>query len=395
MSEGAAAVVGGGIGGLAAAAGLVRIGWRVTVLERAPALRELGAGMSLMTNAQRCLDELGVGAEVRRRSATMRPGGEGLRTAMGWRLMKPASEAFVRSRRLSSIVLSRRELLRVLERALPPGRLRIGAEVTGVDESGQLTYRSGGAMKTITADLVVAADGLNSTVRKILQPEAPAPVYSGHSVWRGITEHPVPKSDPGGNTWGRGLEFGRMPLADGRVYWYAVANLRPGLRHLDEWQEVRRRFGRWHRPIPQLIAATAPETVLRHDVYEMATPLPSFVSGRVVLLGDAAHAMTSDLGQGACQAIEDAVVLCGALATEPGVPAALRRYDEERGPRTQVITEASRRMGEVKLVERRLAVIRRNVRMRLSSPRQGELALARIGDWRPPALGQDKGGAVA
>lgn len=389
-------MVGGGIGGLAAAVGLVRIGWRVTVLERAPALRELGAGMSLMTNAQRSLDELGVGAEVRRRSATMRPGGEGLRTAMGWRLMKPASEEFVRSRGLSSIVLSRRELLRVLEHALPPGRVRTGARVTGIDEkSGEVTCRTDGAVRTITADLVVAADGLNSTVRKILFPDAPAPVYSGHSVWRGITEHPVPKPDPGGNTWGRGLEFGRMPLADGRVYWYAVANLRPGLRHADEWQEVRRRFGRWHRPIPRLIAGTAPETVLRHDVFEMATPLPSFVSGRVALLGDAAHAMTSDLGQGACQAIEDAVVLCGALATEPDLPAALRRYDEERRPRTQMITEASRRMGQVKLVERGLDVIRRNARMWLSSPRQGELALARIGDWRPPVLDQAKGGAVA
>ena len=169
-----------------------------------------------------------------------------------------------------------------------------------------------------------------------------------------------------------------------RVYWFAVANTPAGVRYRDEHAEVRRRFGSWHDPIPALIAATPPDQVLHHDVFELAQPPPSYVSGRVVLLGDAAHAMTSDLGQGACQALEDAAVLCMALAAQAHVPDALARYDEQRRPRAQAVAEASRRMGQRKLTERRLALLRRNAMMRVMPPHAGQRGVARLGDLASP-----------
>jgi 2-polyprenyl-6-methoxyphenol hydroxylase-like FAD-dependent oxidoreductase len=389
VSNGHAVVIGGGIGGLSTAVGLRRIGWRVTVLERAARPREAGAGISLLTNAQRALDRLGVGEAVRARSATMAPGGEGLRTPSGrWRQPPPDPE-FLRDRGLSLIVLPRPELHDVLYGALPAGTLRAGADVVRVEDTATgavVTYRTEHGEQTVRGDVVIAADGVSSRTRRARWPDAAPVVYSGHSVWRGIAEGVDASAEPGGNTWGRGLEFGRMPLAGRRVYWFAVANTPAGARFADDHAEVRRRFGAWHDPIPALIAATPADRILHHDVLELAAPPPSYVAGRVALLGDAAHAMTSDLGQGACQALEDAVVLCAALATEADVPGALARYDRERRPRSSGIAEASRRMGRLKLTERRLDLVRRNARMRFTPPRAGQEAMAGVGDWTPPAL---------
>lgn len=384
-----AVVVGGGIGGLAAAVGLHRIGWRVTVLERAPEPRESGAGLSLLTNAQRALAALGLGDVLPSRAAFMAPGGEGLRLASGRRLQPPAEPAFLREHGLSLAVLPRPELHTALRSALPDGALRTGAEVTGVvrtTDGAAAAYRTADGEHLLHADVVVAADGAFSRIRSALWPRVPPPVYSGHSVWRGIAEGVDGAAEPGGSTWGRGLEFGRMPLAGDRVYWFAVANTPPGSRWPDEHAEVLRRFGSWHRPIPELIAATPPHRVLHHDVFELVEPLPRYVSGRVAMLGDAAHAMTSDLGQGACQALEDAVVLCASLAAHPDIGRALADYDERRRPRSQSIAEASRRMGELKLTERRRDLLRRNARMRRTPPRESQRGLAMVGDWHPPAL---------
>lgn len=383
-----AVVVGAGIGGLAAAAGLTRMGRSVLVLERAATLRADGAGISLLANAQRALDQLGVGDRVRELAATMLPGGEGVRTAGGRRLMKPTDPAFVRRHGLSTAVLLRPGLHRTLRDAVPAAHLLAGAEVTGVERRADGTalvhYRREGAPVSVPAQVVIAADGLNSRLRGRMWPDAAPPVYSGHSVWRGIAE--VDRAEPGGTTWGRGREFGRMPLADGRVYWYAVANTPQGTRHPDEHAEVVRHFGTWHRPVPDLLGRTPPGAVRHDDVFELPLPLPAFASGRTALLGDAAHAMTSDLGQGACQALEDAVVLCAALAAHPDPEEALADYDARRRPRAQAIVAASRRVGRMKLRERWWQVLARDALTTLAPPRTGEAALARIGDWHPPHL---------
>ncbi|MFC5723807.1 FAD-dependent monooxygenase [Streptomyces gamaensis] len=390
-----AVVVGAGIGGLAAAAGLARIGCRVRVLERADALRAEGAGISLLANAQRSLDRLGVGARIRAEAATMLPGGDGVRTPSGRRLMRPADPGFVRRHGLSTAVLPREALHRALAEALPPGSVLTGVEAVALEDLAEgegirvhCHGASGAPCGPFTADLVVAADGLNSRLRALLWPDAPHPVYSGHSVWRGIAE--TDRREPGGTTWGRGLEFGRMPLADGRVYWYAVANTPQGAHSTGEHGEVLRRFGRWHAPIPALLYATPPGHVLHHDVFELRPGLPSYVRGRTALLGDAAHAMTSDLGQGACQALEDAVVLCAALcaafAEGHGVPAALAAYDARRRPRAQSVVDASHRAGRMKMGDAWWHVLARNLLTVLAPPRAGEAALARIGDWTPPPV---------
>ncbi|MBV9846630.1 MAG: FAD-dependent monooxygenase [Kutzneria sp.] len=357
-----AMIVGGGLGGIAAAVALRKIGWQVSVFERASEFGEVGAGVGVMPNALRALDELGVGAEVRLLGTPQGTGG--VRTWHGRWLVRLPNTGDQRV-----VAIHRADLHRALLSALPPECLHTSAEVTDVD--------------SLEADLVVAADGINSGIRALLWPNAPAPVSAGVTAWRGVTARTFPGLEIS-QTLGRGREFGILPLGDGRVCWYAAA-----VTSITAAGGVREVFDGCHDPIPDLLAATPAEAVLRHDIHELATPLPSYVSGRVALLGDAAHAMTPYLGQGACQAIEDAVVLAAACASEPGVKLALARYDAQRRPRTKAISRAARTMGTFGVELRDpIGVALRDAVLRFTPPRLAMRAMTRFSSWLPPALNQ-------
>ncbi|MCY1136430.1 FAD-dependent monooxygenase [Actinoplanes sp. Pm04-4] len=372
-----AVVVGGGIGGLSAAAGLGRAGWRVTVLERAAQFRPAGAGLVLQANGLRCLDALGLGAAVRGAGIADRSGGT--------RRWDGRWLARVEAGRLEKVLgtpaygIHRAQLHRILLEAQPAGvTVRTGAHVTGVSADGEVTYRCAGDEGRIDADLVVGADGIRSTVRGQLWPLSAGPEPVGVTAWRGVTPDAWRAELVVAISWGPGAEFGIVPLADGRVYWYAAVNASPG-RAPDR---VDPRFEHWHEPIPALIAATG--AVLRDELACLDEPLPTYVRGRVVLLGDAAHAMTPNLGQGANQALEDAVV----LAAVAGRPDGLRSYDQERRPRSQRVAAASRLIGRFgQQLENRLAVAARDTVMRLVPTGVALRSMTRYADWRPPAGG--------
>ncbi|MFF4169429.1 FAD-dependent monooxygenase [Streptomyces sp. NPDC001744] len=389
--NGNAVVVGGGIGGLAAAIGLRLAGWEVTVLERAAALGDAGAGISLHANGIRALDALGVGAAVRGAARPQYTGGT--RTPDGKWLARMDGAALERALGTPIVGIPRAALHRLLRAALPAGCLVTGAEATSLVRTGPGRAGVATGDGTREADLVVAADGVNSALRAHLFPGHPGPAYSGATVLRAVTDGELPLDSDFELTWGRGAEFGHIVFADGRAEWHAVLNSPPGVRHPDPLAVLRHRFRDWHAPVPALLAATRPDAVLHHDIHELVTPLPSFASGRVVLLGDAAHAMTPNLGQGACQALEDAVTLAAALAAGPTVDAALLRYDAERRPRSQAVARAARRAGRMgQGLSHPLAVPLRNAALRAAPSRAALRAVLRHADWRPPGPVRPGGG---
>ncbi|SEE00070.1 FAD-dependent monooxygenase [Streptomyces sp. TLI_105] len=385
MDGGNAVVVGGGIGGLAAAIGLRRVGWEVTVLERATALGDAGAGISLHANGIRALDALGVGAGVREAARPQYTGGTRV-PGGGW-LARMDGAALERALGTPIVGIPRATLHRLLREALPAERLVVGAEVTSLDLTAPDRVGVVTEEGVREADLVVAADGVNSALRPLLFPGHPGPAYSGSTVLRAVTDAPLPLASDFELTWGRGAEFGHIAFTDGRAEWHAVLNSPPGVRHPDPLTVLRHRFRDWHEPIPALLAATRPEAVLHHDIHELATPLPAFTAGRVALLGDAAHAMTPNLGQGACQALEDAVSLAAALAIASGVGAALTRYDAERRPRSQAVARAARQAGRMgQQLSHPVAVSVRNTALRAAPDRATLRAVLRHADWTPPIL---------
>ncbi|WP_336031868.1 FAD-dependent monooxygenase [Geodermatophilus sp. FMUSA9-8] len=370
-------VVGAGIGGLATAAGLQRAGTRVTVLERAPGARVVGSGLSLFGNGLTALDALGLGDAVR---AATGPGHRllaGQRRPDGSWLSRTPPDAVRRLR-----VVHRADLHRQLEDALAPGTVRWGCEVTGVDDDGTVRLRDGAER----ADVVVAADGIRSRVRAGW-PGDPGLRYAGYTAWRGVTAVPVDLRGAAGETWGRGLRFGMAPLADGRVYWFAVASAPAGGRADDEHAAVSCLFAGWHEPVGELLAATRPADVSRSDVHDLAGPVPSLRRGRVVLLGDAAHAMTPDLGQGANQALEDAATLTALLSGGgPGLDPdeALDRYDRLRRPRVRRIARRARAVGRVAQARGPVTSRVRDAVLRLTPPSAAGRQLAAVEAWAPP-----------
>lgn len=372
-------VIGGGIGGLAAAAALHRTGRQVTVLERARSLEPVGAAISLSPNALRALDVLGIGDAIRDLAAWQGDGG--LRTPGGRWLTRTDAAAAAQRFGGPLVLLHRATLIEGLAALLPPEAVRTTAAATltdpGDDHRPALVRTSDGEFE---ADLVVAADGIHSAARRTLFPGHPGPVYSGFTTWRVLI--PVPGAEFASHeTWGRGSLWGTHPLKDGRVYAYAAAMTPAGQQAADdERAELLRRFGHWHEPIPAVLAAARPEDVLRHDVHHIAEPLPAFHRGRVALLGDAAHAMPPTLGQGGNQAVEDAVVLAHHADD-------LAAYTAARLPRTTAIARQAVRTARVNMISNRAGIaVRNTVIAALSKARPGLLlrGFDGIADWRPP-----------
>ncbi|MDX3547608.1 FAD-dependent monooxygenase [Streptomyces europaeiscabiei] len=381
MPQRAATVVGGGIGGLAAAVALHRRGWRVEVLERSPEFTEIGAGISLWPNALHALEALGLAGAVRALGAVEAVGG--VRDRQGRWLSRTDNAELARRFGHPLVVLHRADLLRVLTEALPADSLRPGSEVSVVRDGGHglvVDHRRGESRP----DLVVGADGLRSVVRRALWPDATGPRYAGYTAWRTVTEPLAEPPSEGAAIWGRGARLGYTALPGGRMYCFATASLPAGAASgSSEYAELLRRFGSWPDPVPTLLAAVPADTVLRHDLYDLP-PLPSFVRGRVALLGDAAHAMTPNLGQGACQALEDAVTLAHCLDGTPDVAAALRSYDLLRRPRTQAVTRRSARLGAIGQLSWPPAVVLRDTAARLTPTRAALRSMTPVLGWTAP-----------
>lgn len=385
----AVAIVGGGISGLTTALALRRAGISVTVYERAATLdaAEAGNGLVVWHNAVRALRAVGLaeplhklGQELDRYVFASARGG----VLADWSIAAGAERTGA-----PAYTITRTALHRMLCESLGDD-LVLDARCVGFveDDGGVDVEFDGGVVHRV--DLLVGADGLRSSVRRSLIPFEAPPRYAGMSAWQGIVHAPDLEVPVGTfvNTFGRGRFFIYYDLPDGLIYWDAVLADHTA-RRLGVIGRMPRRvlaegFAGWPDPVPTLIESSAPDSLQSVDIFDRR-PVSRWSSQRVTLVGDAAHPMTFNLGQGANQAIEGAVVLADCVASAPDVATALAAYEARRIDRARRVVRRSRANGAFSRWGNPLVCIARDAFMRVAFPR---LVYAKtyqltmdMGDW--------------
>jgi len=350
-------LVGGGLGGLTAALALRKAGLEAMVFEKARDLRhiQVGIGMVVWANGFRALRHVGLeekAAAVGTRLEFLEfRGRSGKRLAL-WRAGDVSRKAGA-----PSVALSRGDLHRVLSDAMPGEALRLGSACAGFTaEDGRVTLRLADGSEQ-SGDVLVGADGLHSVVRAGLGLAAPGfPPYAGYTIWHSVIPFDLEKAGvPLGTfllTFGRGSRFACYRIDESRVYWSGIGYVPAGGQDGagGRKRDVLERFRGWHAPLEALIEATPEDDVHRVDIFG-GQMLPRWGQGRVTLLGDAAHPMTTNLGQGASMAMEDAVALAEALSGGGDVPAALRGYEERRRQRVTAMMGLANKLNSTASLE--------------------------------------------
>jgi 2-polyprenyl-6-methoxyphenol hydroxylase-like FAD-dependent oxidoreductase len=347
MAARRAIVVGAGMGGLSAAIAVQDAGFEVVVLERMNRFLDVGA-FSLWTNAMLAVQKLGLEEVIEQRGG--RIDAMELRSSNG-RLLRTLPLAEIgRKYGAQTVGVHRADLQDALAERLGRDRVRFAVECVGFDQdNGRVVARlaDGG---TEEADLLVGADGVESTIRAQLLGPEPAH-YPGFTCWRSATK---PQSSVATQPiffqlYGKGSAFGLFPIGPDTICWYGTTLAPEGAGRNATPTEWRRQalehFGDWWTPVREVIEGTDDNGVARQDIYDRE-PTGTWFKGAVALLGDAVHPAPPTLGQGGCMALEDGVVLGRCLREAPDIPSALAAYTAARMPRTSTIVKQAQRQGQ-------------------------------------------------
>ena len=341
------AVIGGGLGGLAAALSLHRAGFEVDLYEQAPELNEVGGGINMGPNAARILYRLGLGEGLDRDG--VKPAGMHQRRWDDGRTLQkgPLNPLCTELYGAPHMTLHRADLQRIIASGLPRERIHLGHRLTALTDGGDRVEAQFAGGGRITADIVIGADGIHSTVRTILFGEE-APQFAGCVAYRGL----VPAEriadlglELGNQSWlGPGAHLVHYFVSGGRLLNFV------GWTEHDTWsredwtdratiERALAAFEGWHPQVRRIISAA--DTCFIWALFDR-DPLPRWSVGRVTLLGDACHPMYPFMAQGAAQAIEDGAALTTLLSIRGDPAAALRRYEQVRLPRVTRLQQMSR-----------------------------------------------------
>ncbi|MBK9276408.1 MAG: FAD-dependent monooxygenase [Flavobacteriales bacterium] len=368
-------ILGGGIAGLTTAIALERSGMSVSVFEAAPEMRPIGAGLGLAANAISALDALGL--KERTCAVARELHGLAILDERGRTITRMERPAGTGSEQYS---IHRADLQSILLAELRSTPIQLGKRAVSVsqDGSGVTVHFADGSVHR--AEHLIIADGVRSASRAFLLPHV-KPRYAGYTCWRGVVHAPDLRVEQATETWGRKGRFGIVPLSGDRIYWFATVNSSgQNERHRDfRIHDLVLHFADYHAPITDILARTTDEELLWDDIHDLA-PLARFAFDRILLIGDAAHATTPNMGQGACQAIEDAAVLAGILRGGSDVVSAFERFQEVRWPRTKWVTDSSWRLGRIAQWEDPLAIRLRNGLFRMLPASINEASMRHLAD---------------
>jgi 2-polyprenyl-6-methoxyphenol hydroxylase-like FAD-dependent oxidoreductase len=362
-----ALIVGGGIGGLATAHALVSQGMDAVVFERAGDVRkiQIGGGFHIWTNAALALRRLGLYDQVQAIGAPLDV--TEYRTAKGRLLATWPVGEIAREHGVLDVGVNRRDLQALLVEAVGADRIRLDAQCTGFEQDRDGVRLQLADGREERGALLIAADGLHSTIRAQIHGEH-APRYAGYTQWQSLVPdacHALPPREER-VLFGPGSRAILHRVGGERLFWAAVLyGEQDGPVSRAGKDLLLERFAGWQEPVAAAIAATPQESIARLQIYDRK-PLSTWGVGRVTLLGDAAHPMTTNLSQGACQVIEDAAALARCLREGEDVQAALRSYEQARIQRTTPIVKQSARIARVGSLQQPFACALRDRMTRLT-----------------------------
>ncbi|MEM6478309.1 MAG: FAD-dependent urate hydroxylase HpxO [Pseudomonadota bacterium] len=343
-------IIGSGIGGLAAGLALKRHGHEPVIYERVTEIRPVGAALSVWSNGIKCLNYLGLGAQVKALGGQM--------DAMSYR--EGASGEIMTAFSLLPLMervgqrpypVARAELQEMLSDEFGRDDIHLGKELTQVSETegGVRAVFSDGS--SAEGDFLIGADGARSTVRDYVRATPTERSYSGYVNWNGLVsaDESIAPLDAWTTYVAQGKRASVMPVGGGRFYFFFDVPIKAGLPNdrAAYKRDLRAHFEGWAAPVQTLIDAIDAEKTNRVEIHDV-DPFDEWSRGRVVILGDAAHNTSPDLGQGACMAMEDAVVLAQCFAAHDGPPDMIgKRFAQLRAPRCADLVLKARARGAV------------------------------------------------
>ncbi|MEM8780912.1 MAG: FAD-dependent monooxygenase [Cyanobacteria bacterium P01_G01_bin.49] len=354
-------LIGGGIGGAATALALHRKGFYPVVYERVKELKEVGAGIALWANATHVLEKLGLLEEAKKVGVITT--NYQFNSQNGKELVNVPVNGF----ELPTIGIHRADLHELLWRGLPEKQFILGEtfEQFSLQDNKVCAHFASGL--TVEGDALIGADGLRSKVRSELFGEQP-PIFRNFTTWRGLTNYIPYTYRPGyiREFLGKGKGFGFMMLGKGRMYWYAaaLASEKQPDAPIGRKKELENMFQDWFPSIRELIAATDETDIIKTDLYDRVPALP-WSKQNITLLGDAAHPTLPTLGQGACMALEDALIVTKCLLKSSSSAIAFQNYESQRFSRTKSIIEQSLRSGRMGQLSHPITVKLRETLMKI------------------------------
>nr|WP_295934610.1 FAD-dependent monooxygenase [uncultured Dyadobacter sp.] len=373
------AIIGAGIGGLATALALKTAQIPFRIYEGAPALAPVGAGIMIANNAMQAFRTWGIAGQIAaagNRISVMNLTRPDLRPIssinLGW---------FEQRSGLHNIGIHRADLHNILVNAVGMDRIVLNKKLRTISQGGATCQLSFEDDTKVEAAYVMGADGLRSRVRGVLFDNCELR-NAQQNCWRGVTDFHLADQyhHELNEAWGKGKRFGFVRLNERQVYWYLLidhdlaATSSDVYAHLDDF----------HPLVTEIIQATPASGWIAAPIFDLK-PMEQWSDGRVCLIGDAAHATTPNLGQGACQAIEDAYVL-GELLKTLTLDEAIRRYPSVRMSKAHYVVETSWRIGKMAHLRSPLMIGLRNLMMRATPQRINRKSLERILTLRYPGI---------
>lgn len=367
-------IVGGGIAGLTIAVALQRAGIDYTLFEAAGDIKPVGAGLGLGANAIKGYERLGIADDVI--AAGRQLNRFVIYDEQGKVITQTNTDRLVQKFGINNFAIHRWTLHQVLLKHTDLTKVKTGKRLTGFTklQNGYiLTFADG---TTHEAEFIIAADGIHSLVRRALLPQSNIR-YAGYTCWRGVINNEHLGLNETSETWGRAGRFGIVPLANHQLYWFACITAPANYEAYKKYtvSNLQQHFGCFHAGVQQVLTCSVDEPLLHGDIIDLQ-PIYQFAFDNVVLTGDAAHATTPNMGQGACQAVEDAVVLADEMKNNSNWSVAFKRYELRRIKRVHFVVNRSYSIGAMVQCSQPLLISLRNAALRMVPASVNESQLA-------------------